>query len=1279
MSPHIISLLLTFHEIRRAHATGSALLHALRTGVKAGAHLRFDRPFNGAGGLLTSLVVKALLLLAVSSTVTIALGAGVFAAQMDDDHGNTLQTATDLPLDTSVQGRLETSDDIDFFKIDLSREAGPTRLRIFTDGELYTSGRLYYEDGSEFGYGDYFYYGRGYNFHISATLQSGTYYVSVEAYYGQTGDYEIRAEKPPPDDHSDEIEGSTAVALNSSTSGRIEPFDDQDVFKLDLSGASSATEVRIYTSGDLDTIGELYDDDEELIAYSDDSGGRRRFNFSIRAAMTPGVYYVFVRGFYFDIGDYTLHIDTVPSDDHGQTFATATNVTMESSTQGSIDAQDDNDFFVLDLTANTRPIDVWIYTTGDVDTVGYLYDSNEELIAAVDDLAYNVFKGSEFNFHILENLFAEVYYINVRGYRPQSGKYTLHIKGVPPDDHGNDADNPSTLALGSSVTGTVDTPVDLDVFTLDLSSASDMTDLWVYTTGDLDTIAAIYDADGGFETYGDDISPDDERNTHLRAILSPGVYNIWLTGYGTETGDYTLVAEVAPTAGTSLSSARTLTLGEAVPGTIDLSGDPNYHRLNVSQRKDLTLVIGSADGESIDVEVLDSEGNEIEVNVYPIYGVSFFFLYILGMSIEDDFKPGSYYLKVTAPALTNDDLGRRQSIQAGKSRPLLETVPGYKDATPKHFIIYDPQPVQYTILPSEDKAYTAFIEDCRRETRALNVPSIKDALYGCQWHLNNPGGQDVNVESAWSQGFMGEGVNVAIVGNGMDSSQIDLKDNVDVDSNHDYTGQGDIYDRFAHHGTHTAGIIAARDNDVGVRGVAPRATIYGYNLLAYLTITNLLDATTRGRNKTAVSNNSWGLVSGAWPVATDAFWEAAVESGLSEGNYGKGTFYVFSAGNGHRSGSSSNLNEFTNFYGVTAVCAVNDQDVRSQYSETGANLWVCAPSNDIDDDHRGILTTENSDRYHEDFGGTSAAAPIVAGTAALMRSANPDLTWRDLKLILAGTARKNDAGNSGWEDGAYKYGSDSERYHFNNEYGFGVVDAGAAVDLAKTWINVSPLEDSAVEASDLGMTIPDAPGTGTPTSVTSSLSVDTDIGFTEYVEVTVGVEHTYFRDLDIELVSPSGAVSKLVDHIDTYAVPVYGKLRLGSARFLGEDPNGVWQLRITDQIPEIEGSLDSWALKIYGHQRIPGPPIVDWATAGTGSLTVGWTSPHQTAGLPVASYDIRYIPSDSSDKSDPNWVTLEGVWTKAVGGNLEHTIPALGDNVRYDVQVRAVNSSTTGA
>ena len=141
---------------------------------------------------------------------------------------------------------------------------------------------------------------------------------------------------------------------------------------------------------------------------------------------------------------------------------------------------------------------------------------------------------------------------------------------------------------------------------------------------------------------------------------------------------------------------------------------------------------------------------------------------------------------------------------------------------------------------------------------------------------------------------------------------------------------------------------------------------------------------------------------------------------------------------------------------MTAVCAVQTKDTRSFFSEKGANLWVCAPSGG--DELRNITTTDTVG-YTADFSGTSASTPMVSGVIALMRSVAPALTWRDVKLILAETARKNDSANSGWEQGALAYGSTTERYSFNHEYGFGVVDAHAAVTLASQWSTRPPLPD----------------------------------------------------------------------------------------------------------------------------------------------------------------------------------------------------------------------------
>ena len=584
----------------------------------------------------------------------------------------------------------------------------------------------------------------------------------------------------------------------------------------------------------------------------------------------------------------------------------------------------------------------------------------------------------------------------------------------------------------------------------------------------------------------------------------------------------------------------------------------------------------------VDVQVFDGQGNEFPVNIEEVTVVvaveDVLYELRLYVRISDSFGPGTYYFEV---------------FSSGTG---------------------------YTIHAYADTEYAKFIDDCESTARASE---IADPLYGCQWHLNDASGEDINVEEVWSKGVTGEGVNVVVVDDGMDHTHEDLAANVDASRNHDYAGGGDIHHRYAHHGTNVAGVLAAQDNSTGVRGVAPKATIYGYNLLVDFTEENITDAMTRRQGTTAVSNNSWGPPDGPGMGRTSALWERAIESGIERGYDGKGVFYAWAGGNGHLEGDYSNLDEFANFYGVTAVCAVNDAGVRSGYSEKGSNLWVCAPSSDDNEDRRAVITVENSDRYAEEFGGTSAATPMVAGVAALLRSANPDLTWRDLKLILAASARKNDVHNPGWKEGARKYGydSDTDRYHFNHEYGFGVVDAASAIALAEGWNNAPPLQS--VSVSSVSGTVIPAPGSNGPQTVTTKLSLETEIQFIEFVEVSADFEHTSFRDMEIELVSPAGAVSRLTVPFDTRTdddgsfdfVPLHGAFRFGSARHLGENPNGEWTLRLADHHIIYGGTLDTWRIKIYGHSPVgdvTGAPTNLTATANGESRLICLGAHHQT-------------------------------------------------------------------
>ena len=110
---------------------------------------------------------------------------------------------------------------------------------------------------------------------------------------------------------------------------------------------------------------------------------------------------------------------------------------------------------------------------------------------------------------------------------------------------------------------------------------------------------------------------------------------------------------------------------------------------------------------------------------------------------------------------------------------------------------------------------------------------------------------------------------------------------------------------------------------------------------------------TRHVGATAVSNNSWGSPDGPGLSGASRSWEMAIDRGVETGWGGKGVVYVWAGGNGGRlapsggeNGDNSNLDGHANYYGVTAVCAVDGRGQRADYSERGANLWVCAPSDD---------------------------------------------------------------------------------------------------------------------------------------------------------------------------------------------------------------------------------------------------------------------------------------------------------------------------------------------
>ena len=308
--------------------------------------------------------------------------------------------------------------------------------------------------------------------------------------------------------------------------------------------------------------------------------------------------------------------------------------------------------------------------------------------------------------------------------------------------------------------------------------------------------------------------------------------------------------------GSTIAEAQPLTLGDPAGGNIDPAGDVDYFSITVDSPTYVSVRAVSAEISTAGL-LVDSDDDSVEPDLLQGGGGP------IGFTIQDRLDSGTHYIKVSG----------RESTETGR----------------------------YTILAIEDREYPRLLDQCSNiDTSA----SINDALYGCQWHLSNAGqfvgsaSQDINVEDVWTSGTLGEGITVAVVDDGMHHGHEDLSANVTASFNHDYTGGDDIYDPAETHGTAVAGLVAARDNNLGMRGVAPRATIYGYNLLLDKTELNEAHAMAQNATTTAIFNNSWGPADLGAPEFTNSFWEAAVEDGVTTGYGGKGAFYVWAGGNG---------------------------------------------------------------------------------------------------------------------------------------------------------------------------------------------------------------------------------------------------------------------------------------------------------------------------------------------------------------------------------------------
>lgn len=469
--------------------------------------------------------------------------------------------------------------------------------------------------------------------------------------------------------------------------------------------------------------------------------------------------------------------------------------------------------------------------------------------------------------------------------------------------------------------------------------------------------------------------------------------------------------------------------------------------------------------------------------------------------------------------------------------------------------------------------------------RSRSTRQSSDPLAAQQWHLANTGqggglaGADANVTPAWN-GYLGSETQViAIVDGAVEIGHEDLQANVRsglswdfVEDQDDPGGEPDDP-----HGTACAGVAAARGfNGIGGIGAAPLTGLAGIRLLGAESDVNESLALSHNSEDIAIYSNSWGPVDdgmrleGPGPLTLEA-----IRHGTENGRGGKGNIYVWAGGNGQGNSDNSNYDGYANLRQTLAIAASTDQGLQARYSEPGANLLVNAPSNG---GHSQITTTDRTGQpgysttnYTATFGGTSAAAPLVAGVIALMLEANPGLSWRDVRWILAHTAQLNDPGHPDWV-------TNGGGLAVNHSYGFGRIDGLAAVTMSDGWSGLGP--DRSVQAMvEPGSPIPD----NDPSGIASSVEIDDDFTV-EFVDITFSApDHPFWGDLEVVLTSPAGTRSILAERHSSGRTFSYDNWRFGSTRHLGERSRGAWTLTVRDLSAEDTGTFTGWRLEIHGH------------------------------------------------------------------------------------------------
>lgn len=560
---------------------------------------------------------------------------------------------------------------------------------------------------------------------------------------------------------------------------------------------------------------------------------------------------------------------------------------------------------------------------------------------------------------------------------------------------------------------------------------------------------------------------------------------------------------------------------------------------------------------------------------------------------------------LTAPQLSlswvGDAVGGTVALGADRQSVIFTPNAGFSGALEFSYRVRDAQGnAGPTIVNVSDPSV-------RGETKARvllvrgDAPSDPD--FAKQWYLGA-----IGAPQAWQDGYTGRGVKVLV----LESSGQFAVDRQAADLNHPdliVNKSASFQDTRDHsvHATEVAGVIGAARNGLGGVGVAYGATL---NSIGFGAGDGGTAASFRADMAAMatydVVNNSWGhdhwtwlgaLARNDWPTTLETMIERDAQKAAAKGGRnGLGTVMVYGAGNDRAKGYDAGLstltdNEFTiTVGGINRIgdVAGSAQPVKP-FSERGANVLVSAPASNIVTTSVEVVTADGASfgSQSAETQGTSFAAPIVSGIVALMLEANPKLTYRDVQTILALTAQKDlGDGTQGATSWSVNHNLDWNGIgmHYSADFGFGEVDAAAAVRVAENWVSEGNDSKYTETVGAEGLAVPDAGG-GIRT-----LSFEVVHGLNaEQALLHLTLDHPRWSDLVVTLISPSGTTSVLLDrpgaegHLANPNGVTTLDLDLMSVAFRGENTAGTWRLIVEDEAPgqAATGNIDA-RLQIVG-------------------------------------------------------------------------------------------------